>query len=105
MSEQEMKQERIYDLFNTETKPKKISKIIGVSLWPPSSPDLNPLAYAIWVILENKTNVTFHPNIDSLKTANKEEWNKMSEEYILKACKLFRRCVDTIIEKNGSNIE
>ena len=29
----------------------------------------------------------------------KEEWNNMSEEFILKACKLFRKRVDTIIEK------
>ena len=47
MREQEKKQQRIYDLLNTEIKPKKFSKIIGVSLWPPSSPDLNPLDYAI----------------------------------------------------------
>ena len=38
MSEQEKK--RISDLFNAETEPKKISKIIGVSLWSPLSPDL-----------------------------------------------------------------
>ena len=51
------------------------------------SPDLiNPLDYAIWGILENKTNATSHPNIASLKTAIEEEWNKMSEEFILKTC-------------------
>ena len=46
----------------------KISEIIGVSLWSPSSPDLNPprLDCATWVVLENKTNATSHPNIGSL---------------------------------------
>ena len=63
------------------------------------SRDLNLLDYVIWAILENKTNPTSHPNIGSLKTAIEEEWNKMSEEFILKACKAFRRRVDTIIEK------
>ena len=76
-----------------------ISEIIRVILWSPSSPDLNPLDYAQWVVLENKTNANFHTNIDSLKTAIVGEWNKMSEEFILKACKSFRRHVDTIIEK------
>ena len=33
------------------------------------SSDLNPLDYAIWSILENKTNTTSHPNIGSLKTS------------------------------------
>ena len=61
------------------------------------SPDLNHLDYTIWGILENKTNATSHPNIGSLKTTIEEEWNKMSEEFFLKACKLFRRRVDIII--------
>ena len=38
------KRQRIYDLLNIETKPKKM---IGVSLWPPSSPELKPLDYNI----------------------------------------------------------
>ena len=72
----------IYDLLNAETKPKKISEIIGISLWALSNPDHNPLEYTISGILENKTNAISHPNI-----AIEEKWNKMSEEFILKACK------------------
>ena len=41
-----------------------------------------PLDYAIWSILENKTNVISHPDIQSLKIAIEEEWNKMSEGFI-----------------------
>ena len=37
------KWQRINDLFNADTMPKKISEIIGVSLWPPSIPDHNSL--------------------------------------------------------------
>ena len=58
--------------------------------------DPNPLDYALCGVLENKTNATSHPNIGSHKIAIEEEWNRMSEEFILKACKSFRRCVDTI---------
>ena len=61
--------------------------------------------FAISVILENKTNAPSHPNIGSLKTAIEEEWNKMSEEFILNACKSFPKHVDTIIEKKGRYIE
>ena len=70
----------------------------------PSSLHLNPFDYAIWSILENKTNATSHPKIGLLKFPIEDEWNKMSEESILKASKLFQRCVDTIIEKNGDHI-
>ena len=37
-------------------------------------------------IIKNKTNATSHPNIGLLKTAIEEEWKKMSEEFISKAC-------------------
>ena len=47
MNEQEKKRQRIYDLLNAKTKPPKISKIIEVSLWPLSHPDLKPLDYAL----------------------------------------------------------
>ena len=40
-------------------------------------------------ILENKTNATSYSTIGSLETAIKVEWNKMPEEFILKACKSF----------------
>ena len=107
MSEQQKKQQRIYDFLNAETKPKNYRNNLTF-LWSPSSPDLNPFDCAIWGILEEekkKTNATSHANIGSLKTAIEEEWNKISEEFILRTCKSFRGCVDKIIEKNGDTIE
>ena len=68
-------------------------------------PNLNPLDYALLGVLENETKSISHPNIGSLKTAIEEEWNRMFEEFILKACKLFRSYVDTIIEKRGGHNE
>ena len=92
---------------NAETKPKKIYELIGVSLCPPSSPDLKPFDYAIRRILETKIYSTSHPNIGSLKTVVEEEWNKVCKKFIFKAYKSFRRRVDTITgeKKNGSHIE
>ena len=69
------------------------------------SPHIDPFGYAIWVILENKTTATSHPNISSHMTAFEEKWNKMSEEIISKACKWFRRRFDAMIKKNDAHIE
>ena len=41
--------------------------------------DCNPLDYARWGVLKNKTNATSHSNIGLFMTAIGEEWNKMSE--------------------------
>ena len=68
MSEQEKKRQIIYDLHNAETKPNRISEIIGVPLWLPPRLDLNSIDYAIWDVLGNKANTTSHPYIGSLKT-------------------------------------
>ena len=89
----------------TPKRSQKISEIIGVTLCPPSSPDLSPLDYAKWGVLENKTNATSLTNIGSLKTAIVEEWNKISEESILRSCKSFQKRANTIIKKNGGHIE
>ena len=79
-------------------------KTIRTAIKQDLSRDLNTLDYAIWGVLENKTIATSHPNIGSFTTAVEEEWNKMSEEFILKACKSFWRRVDTIIEKKMAAI-
>ena len=78
-------------------------KTVRIAIKQDLSPDLNPLDYAILGVLENKTIATSHPNIVSLKT--EREWNKMSENFILRAYKSFRRRLDTIIEENGVHIE
>ena len=100
MSKQEKKQRRLYDLLKAEIKPKYFRNNWSF-LWPLSSSDLNPLDYALRGFLENKTNAISHPNIGSPKTAIEEGWNKMTEEFILKACKSFRKRVGTIIEKKN----
>ena len=43
--------------------------------------------------------------IYELFKAIEDECNKISEEFILKACKSFRRYVDTTIPKKGIHIE
>ena len=64
--------------------------------------DLNPLNFAIWCVLENKTNATSHPNIWSFKTAIEKLWIKMSEEFILKSRRVHP---DYSIVKIGPNAE
>ena len=64
-------------------------KTVRTAIKKDLSADLNPLEYAIWGVLENKSNATSHRHIGWLKTAIEKEWNKMSKEFILKGCKSF----------------
>ena len=70
-SEPKKKRQRIYDLLNAKTKPKKNSEKIEVSLWSLSTLDHNTLDYAILDVLKNKTNATSHQNNVLLNTAIK----------------------------------
>ena len=66
-------------------------KTVRTAIKQDLSPDLNSLDYTIWGgggVLK-KINATCHPNISSLKIAIEEEWNEVSVEFILKACKSF----------------
>ena len=74
-------------------------KIVRTEIKLELSLALYPIDYALSSVSENKTNATSHPNIGSFKTAIEEEWNKMSEEFILKPLISLHRRVDTIFEK------
>lgn len=73
--------------------------------WPPSSPDLNPLDFAVWGVLEHSTNKTSHPNLESLKAAIHKEWDALSHDFLVQSCKSFRRRVEAVIANSGGHIE
>ena len=67
---------------------------------------LNPLYYAKGGVLENKTNDTSYPYIGSLKTAIKEEWNRMSKEFIFEGMQIVSKAGwYNSLKKKGSHLE
>jgi hypothetical protein len=73
-------------------------------MWPPSSPDLIPLDFAVWGVLEREANHTPHPNVDSLKVAIKAVWDNMSVDVVVKKCGAFRLRIEAAIGENGVHI-
>ena len=70
-------------------------------LWPPSSPDLNPMDFGIWSILERKACAVSHSNVEKLKKKLKE-WAKIESETIGATCdQVISRPRRVIIEKGG----
>ena len=70
---------------------KVCEKIVKTAIKEDLRPDLKPLDYTIRGVLENKTNATSQPNIGSLKTAIKEEWNKICEENYFKGMQIVSK--------------
>jgi len=51
---------------------------IEPQVWPPNSPDLNPVDYDVWCALQQQVNLNRKfTTIDQLKQAIAEEWNKL----------------------------
>jgi hypothetical protein len=59
--------------------------------WPPYSPDLNPMDYSIWSILEARDCAKPHKSLESLKQSLLQEWDRMSAEVRRMAENFMRR--------------
>eukprot|EP00095_Tigriopus_kingsejongensis_P000574 maker-scaffold372_size192401-snap-gene-0.39 protein:Tk00574 transcript:maker-scaffold372_size192401-snap-gene-0.39-mRNA-1 annotation:"upf0513 transmembrane protein" len=68
------------------------------TLWPTSSPDLNPLDYSVWSVLESKVGKTSHRNVEELQANISKHWSEMSADYIVATCAKFRPRVEAVIE-------
>jgi DDE superfamily endonuclease len=78
---------------------------ITPNIWPPSSPDLNPLDYFFWGIVERDTNKHAHSTIDSLKTAIKDTVADINKDHVIRACSRFRGRIEAVIKAKGDFIE
>jgi len=74
-------------------------------MWPPSSPDLSPLDYAVWGIVERRACATPHRNVADLKIAVEQEWANMSDDFLVKTCRSFRPRLEAMLDRGGNYIE
>jgi inhibitor of nuclear factor kappa-B kinase subunit alpha len=74
-------------------------------LWPPSSPDLNPLDFSVWDWVARRACKTPHPNLESLKAAIMAAWSEMSPDYIRATCQRFRPRLEAVVRAEGGHIE
>ena len=74
-------------------------------MWPPSFPDLNPLDYYVWGVVEQETNKHPHNTLDSLKAAIARVMTHMDKAPLIRACKRFRQRIEAVIAAEGDFIE
>ncbi|QQP40967.1 Putative transposable element [Caligus rogercresseyi] len=74
------------------------------TMWPPQSPDLNPLDFSFWWHVERQACRVRHSNVEDLKTSVEKKWKAMKRSYIITVCQAFRRRVEAVIEAKGGEI-
>ena len=74
-------------------------------MWPPSSPDLNPMDFAIWSILEADVCASPHSSTAVLKQALKTAWSNMGEDTVRRSCLSVMRRMEAVVKAKGGHIE
>ncbi|XP_072145064.1 uncharacterized protein [Dermacentor andersoni] len=77
----------------------------GKDVWLSNSPDLNPLVFAVRVILEQKVCSFKQKSIESLKCALQKAWNEITPEGIEVISKNSRKRLEACIEAEGGHLE
>ena len=78
---------------------------ISFKEWPPSSPDLNPLDFSIWGILETIVNAKQHRSLESLKRMLVREWNRLPMDTVRAAIDSWRRRLALVVKHKGGRFE
>ena len=81
---------------------KNFTAFLSKKMWPPSSPDLNPMDFGIWSILKQKACTVSHPNVEVLKKKGTESWDQIENETVRATCaQVIQRLRCVIREKSG----
>jgi len=82
-----------------------VPDFISKDEWPPCSPDLNPLDFSIWSILEAQACATSHKTVDNLKRALRREWAKIPPDILRAAADSFYHRLSSCIRAKGGHFE
>ena len=70
--------------------------------WPPNSPDLNPLAYTIWSMVQQGACQDRPESVAALKRRVSAFWRRMEPAKIRAACCRFRPRLELCVKLKGS---
>ena len=75
-------------------------------MWPPNSPDLNPVDYDILGVLQEKVyRWRKFTSVEQLKLAIIEEWRTIRQRFIDKSINEWRQRLQEVVHKQGGHIK
>jgi len=75
------------------------------TLWPPNSPDLNPVDYKAWSVVQEKVYKKRIKDIDELHARILTAWDEMDQRIIDAAIRQWRTRLRTCIKAKGGHFE
>jgi len=83
----------------------KTPEFIPPTLWPPDSPDLSPVDYKVWSVMQEKVYKKRIKDIDELPAHILTAWGKMDQHIIDAAIRQRRTRLHTCIKAKGGHFE
>jgi hypothetical protein len=77
----------------------------GKDIWPSNSPDLNPMDYSVWSLLEQRLPRTRLTTTETLKNALLTAWDSITEKECATIVDNFRKRLKACIFAKGSHFE
>jgi len=74
-------------------------------MWPPSSPDLNPVDYSIWGILQDRVYRLRIHDVKELKERLLREWRLLDQTITTAAIAQWRSRLNACVRVNGGHFE
>ena len=78
---------------------------ISPDLWPPNSPDLNPVDYKIWGCLQERVYQKRIHDVDELKQRLVEVWSDFGQTIIDGAIDEWRKRLQACVRSKGHHFE
>lgn len=78
---------------------------IASNEWPPYSPDLNPMDYSVWSILESRACAKPHKSLESLKHSLSQEWDRLEPKELRPIAENFVKRLKLCIKAKGGHFE
>jgi len=88
-----------------ELLKKETPAFIDRSLWPPNSPDLNPIDYCVWGILQERVYRDKIADVTELKKKIRREWVALDSEIVTNAISQRRRRLRACVHAAGGHFE
>ena len=80
-------------------------QFIGPDLWPPNSPDLNPVDYKLWGIMQERVYQKPIQDIDDLKRRLIAAWSGIHQQVIDQAIDQWRERLRACVKASGRHFE
>ena len=88
-----------------ELVQRETPKFIAPNLWPPNSPDLNPVDYRIWGVVQDRVYQTPIRDVTDLRQRLIDTWNGLSQSIVDDAVDECRKRLRACVKEKGGHLE